>query len=533
LQSTVAVLLASKAPDEPIRVWSAGCASGEETYTLMMVLAEALGIDRLKQHVKIYATDANEEALNHARLAMYNSKTLAPVPEHMRAKYFEPMTTGWCFRQDLRRTIIFGRHDLVSDAPISRLDLLVCRNTLIYFNAEAQSRILARFNFAMKPDGHLFLGKSEMLLTHGRLFTPVDANARIFRKASHGNLRDHLAFASPRRENRQQPSMLTRLQNQQVDMRELSFENAPVSQVILDVGGTVVLANLAARRNFRVDQRDIGKPIQDLELSYRPLEIRSRIEEAMTSRLPVTEKSLETRTPDGEPVFYDVQVEPLIGESDELLGTIIAFVDVTTSHLLRLQVERAQHELETAYEEVQASNEELETTNEELQSSIEELETTNEELQSTNEELETLNEELQSTNEEMETLNEELRRRTRELDASAHFMEMILRSMDTAVLVTDHNLVVQMWSQKAEDLWGLRPSEVEGRKLTDLDAGISFAEFEQQFRACLMDGEASRNVVDAINRRGKPVRIRVSCNRMQPDAGPPSLLVLMEEWNDR
>src|SRR4051812_16576167 len=133
-------LLAAKTDGEPLRVWSAGCASGQEAYTCAMVLAELLGVDAYRHRAKIYATDIDEEALAQARAAIYNAKELESVPPALREKYFERADQGVCFRKDLRRTVIFGRNNLVQDAPISRLDLLLCRNTLMYFNAETQAR---------------------------------------------------------------------------------------------------------------------------------------------------------------------------------------------------------------------------------------------------------------------------------------------------------------------------------------------------------------------------------------------------------
>ncbi len=165
-------------------MWSAGCASGEETYSLAILLAEALGAETFRQRVKIYATDVDEDALNQARQAAYTDKDLRTVAADLRERYFEANGDRYVFRPDLRRSIIFGRHDLFQDAPISRLDLLVCRNTLMYFNAEAQHRILARFHFALNEDAYLFLGKAEMLLTHANLFSPVDLRHRIFLKVS-------------------------------------------------------------------------------------------------------------------------------------------------------------------------------------------------------------------------------------------------------------------------------------------------------------------------------------------------------------
>src|SRR5215217_3450119 len=175
-------LLAGKGPDEPIRIWSAGCASGQEAYTAAMVLAEHLGEDAYRERAKIYATDIDEQALNTARHAIYTHKQLAGVPEELRERYFERADQRMAFRKDLRRTVIFGRNNLVSDAPISRLDLLICRNTLMYFTAETQGRVLRNFHFALRDDGVLMLGKSEMMISHRDVFEPVDINRRIFRK---------------------------------------------------------------------------------------------------------------------------------------------------------------------------------------------------------------------------------------------------------------------------------------------------------------------------------------------------------------
>ncbi|HEY0303688.1 MAG TPA: CheR family methyltransferase, partial [Longimicrobiales bacterium] len=366
---------------EPIRVWTAGCATGEETYTTVMLFAEAMGIERFKRQVKIYATDIDNDSLEHARNATYSAKRLEALPEELRERYFESGSNGFVFRNDLRRSLIFGRHDLLSDPPISRLDLLICRNTLIYFNAEAQSRILARFNFGLKQDGVLFLGKSEMLLTHARLFAPIDVPMRIFRKVSGPDLRDRLAI-TPAAARRTQVMRQAGgdMSDQQLQFREVSFESAPVSQILLDPAGNLILANQQARRNLNITEADIGRPVQDLDISYRPLEIRSKIDEVHATLVPVTIHGVEHRLK-GAVAFFDIQIEPLLESQNELLGVSVSYVDVTASHRLRLEVERAQHALETAYEELQATNEELETTNEELQSSIEELETTNEELQ--------------------------------------------------------------------------------------------------------------------------------------------------------
>ncbi len=151
-----------------IRAWSAGCASGEEAYSITMLLAELLGRERLRERVKVYATDLDEHALNQARSASYTQKQVGAVPPALLEKYFAREGDRYVFDKELRRSVIFGRHDLILDAPISRANVLICRNTLMYFNTEAQGRILARLHFALADDGVLFLGKAEMLLTHPR-----------------------------------------------------------------------------------------------------------------------------------------------------------------------------------------------------------------------------------------------------------------------------------------------------------------------------------------------------------------------------
>ncbi len=178
----VPAVLQHKDSHEPIRVWSAGCASGEECYSVAILLAEVLGPDQFHERVKIYATDVDEEELAIARAAAYTDREMEGLPENFRAKYFDRNGSRSVFKKDLRRSVIFGRHDLLDDAPISRVDLLVCRNTLMYFNHEAQSRIVNRFHFALRDGGYLVLGRAEMLLNFAGAFAPMDLKQRVFTK---------------------------------------------------------------------------------------------------------------------------------------------------------------------------------------------------------------------------------------------------------------------------------------------------------------------------------------------------------------
>ena len=175
-------IIENKGATAPIRVWSAGCASGEEPYSIAMLLCEALGDSAFKGRVKIYATDVDDLALGQARAATYSTDRLADVPENLRDKYFTGSDHRQAFRTDIRRSVIFGRNDLMQDPPISRVDLLVSRNTLMYFNASSQERILANFSFALSRRGFLLLGKAEALQSRTDLFQPYDLKRRFFVK---------------------------------------------------------------------------------------------------------------------------------------------------------------------------------------------------------------------------------------------------------------------------------------------------------------------------------------------------------------
>src|SRR5581483_8337822 len=242
-------------------------------------------------------------------------------------------------------------------------------------------------------NGFLFLGKAEMLLTRANLFTPVNLKFRIFSKVPQVTLRNQLPLlVTPG--NGESATAFSRY----VRLREAAFDTAPVAQIVVDLSGTLVLANGPARALFSVTARDIGRPFRDLDLSYRVIELRAPIEEVAASRRPVTFRGVEWHFSPSEVRFLDIQIVPLIHNGGNLGGVGLSFVEVTRYHRLQEELRRSHQELETAYEE----------------------------LQSTNEEMETMNEELQSTNEEMQTANEELRQRTDELNRTNGFLASIL-----------------------------------------------------------------------------------------------------------
>ena len=530
LRSTAIRQLAESSEDRQIRVWSAGCASGEEAYTLAMVLAEELGAERFKSQVKIYATDVDEADLDVARHGVYDAKAVANVPPPLLETYFDETAGRHVFRKDYRRCIIFGRHDLMQDAPISRVDVLTCRNVLMYFNAEAQTRILNRFHFSLVPDGAIMLGQVEMLLAQSDLFTPIDPRRRIFKRSGAATLRERLAVLA-REPRPPTPEPAPR----EARERSAAFDVVPVAAVVIDGGGFLTAANYRARTLFGLRANDLGRPFQDLELSYRPVELRSWIERVRRNAAAERVADVEWHTSNGQRLWLTVDVSPVANGDAAPPGDVtISFLDNSALRQLRDELTHANRELEVAYEELQSTNEELETTNEELQSTVEELETTNEELQSTNEELETMNEELQSTNEELHGMNRELQSRESELHKVASFLETMLSAMSSGVVVVDTELRVEVWNAGVEDLFGLRQDEVKGRHLSNLDSGLPVAELSAPVRHVINENFRKEVTIAAHNRLGRGIRCSVMMAPManEADGTPRGAVLLIREVAD-
>ncbi len=524
--SVIPTLLGDKGPADPIRVWSAGCSSGQEAYTIAILLAEALGTERYLEQVKIYATDVDEEALTQARQAVFDEGEMRGVPDEIRSGYFERRDGRYAFRPELRRSVIFGRNDLVQDAPISRIDLLLCRNTLMYFNAEAQARILGRFHFALMPRGVLFLGKAEMLLSHSHIFEPLDLKRRVFRRVPD-------AGTAPRRLDRHDGTRRPMVIESLDSIRAAAFGMSPVAHFAVTTDDTLALFNQQAALSFGLTAGDIGRPLRDLDVSFRPVELRGHLDEAKTERRTVRVREVEWRRPNGVMQWFDVHVSPLL-EGADLIGISFLFHDVTAVRMMQLDLERTNHQLENTNEELQSTNEELETTNEELQSTVEELETTNEELQSTNEELETMNEELQSTNDELQVINDTLRERSAELNDVNDFLESILTGIKAGVIVVDDEMRILAWNAGAQELWGLRQDEAQGQHVLNLDVGLPMTEIRPLVREALTDESFVRELtIKAVNRRGRHIAIRLIGSAMpRHGGGVRGALLVMETLKD-
>ncbi len=327
-------IIASKEPDEPIRVWSAACASGQEVYSLVILFAEALGIESCLQRVQFYATDVDEAALGQARQGIYQLREVTELPPHLLEKYFEQTARGYVFHPQLRRTIVFGRHNLTCDPPMSKIDLLVCRNALMYFNADTQANILIRFHFALNNNGFLFLGKAETLIGQRQIFTPVNLKHRIFAKGVKLGVDEHLQI-SPRIRKKQAVDFLAT----HVRIWQAAFETSPFAQLAVDSNSCLIMANEQANALFGLTCNDVGRPLPSLKPGQL-FGLCTSIKQVKSDRRPVTLKNVEWRTPT-DTTYFDIFITPVFSSDSHPFSMNLTFTDITSNKQLENRLEHA------------------------------------------------------------------------------------------------------------------------------------------------------------------------------------------------
>jgi len=355
--------------------------------------------------------------------------------------------------REIRRLVIFGRSNLAQDAPISHVNLLACRNVLIYFDSDLQKQILGRLHYALEPGGILFLGKSESQLTDSQQFQRVNARWRIFQRITNEPVLEERP--ETRQEEKEPVAQRRSLAAQELDglrqQQQHLLDTLRIGVLVMAANDIITQHNSSALSLCGLPASNlIGRRLQETDLFIRVPELGPHLQAVRVSnelshfpariKMGADEKSIE------------VSIRPLLNGKGQRTGTLIYLDDQTAQEKLQTTVE----ELESTSEELQSANEELETTNEELQSTNEELETTNEELQSTNEELETTNEELQSLNEELETTNQELEERTKELDQVNNVYEQTLEKIRLPVMLVNQERHIEFWNTMALRLFGFK-----------------------------------------------------------------------------
>ncbi len=471
-------ILAAKSPGDEIRIWSVGCATGEEAYSAAMLLSEELGPKIQSFQAKVFGTDVDEGAVAHARRGVYGPAAVEDLSKERLARFFSRAPSGYAISKDLRRLVVFGVNNLVSDAPISRIDLLLCRNVFIYVDAALQKRVLSRFHYALRHGGFLVLGKSELIPFAGKIFDPVDLPRRMYRRGNRTAAVNEEGLLAKLEQDDVARAM--RQSRQEVggspDLHRDALQSIPVPVIGTSLEGAVQLWNAAAARLWRRAEPEVrGQKLTALALPGIPADL--LVEKTALVREGKAERQGADGTmagPEG-PLHVRVEVAASSSGAAGLSGLVYTVIETTPLRAAeaelgqaRVERERAVEDVQSANQALQASNEEMETTNEELQSANEELQTTNEELQSANEELETTNEELQSTNAELDATNRELAHRTEELHLLGFYQRTIIRSLSAAVAVVNPQGRVTLWNLAAERLLGLTEGEALGQLLWTL-----------------------------------------------------------------
>jgi two-component system, chemotaxis family, CheB/CheR fusion protein len=446
-----------------LRVWSAGCSTGEETYSAAILIAEALGSYVPEVDVKIYATDIDEDALVVARQAAFRTDQLKDVPGDVLERHFTADGHLFRVRRELRRWCIFGRHNLTQDPPLPQISLLLCRNVLIYFKSGLQERLLTRFHYGLREGGVLFLGRSESLMAHSRGFVPINQKWRLFRRSS-----DLLSLPDVASLRHDVASMAAAGDASPITVRGV-ITALPYPVILIGLDDSVREWNEAASALYDIPaDHAIGRQFRDLDISYRADGLRARIEEVKSAGRAVRLENVGVSRRSGETIQVDFWVSRVFDERSRAGGILVAAWDGTAVARFREEIVRLGEQYATATEELQSTNEELETTNEELQSTNEELETTNEELQSTNEELVTTIDELQAANGELAARSADVRR-------LMLYHASVVNSVAEAIVVLDQALIVTSWNPAAERVFGVPATRAVGRYFPSLAPGSNAA----------------------------------------------------------
>lgn len=483
--------LVSELDGAQLRLWVAGCASGEEAYTLAMLAADAIGVTQedMSERVKIFATDLDEHTLDVARRGLYSSAHVQAVPAALRARWMRRSGEDWEVVPALRESIVFARHNVAFDPPFPKIHLISLRNTLIYFQSHLQERVLQLCQFALVPDGLLLLGKSERVPRADALFAIVDHDSRLYRRRPSTQfvglpagryvptarvLTDPPSPASARR---MQPTVM---------YRHLLRALVPPALVLDEAGRLVEVIGDVSPWCSIAEGPHTGNVVDMLREPYR-FAVRAMLSQLRFSNPSSVVRELRIDDADVTITATRLAAEPLGSVVTFRMGVEstrpVVLTEHSSSEVVRMteELESTQEALQTTVEDLSASNEELQAMNEELQASSEELQASSEEVQASNEELE-------ATNEELTTLNQELQARGAELARANVDLENIQISLTNGLVLVDRDLKVTRFTPLAIRLFSLIPEDI-GRPLTAIPTTIPVPDLADLLRGTVAVGE--------------------------------------------
>jgi len=471
-------LVTNHAPDQPLRIWIAGCSTGEETYSLAMLFREQITAAKRNIKLQVFASDVDPDAVNRARDGLYPASIEAEVTAERLARFFSKEGQNYRVRPELRGTVVFTVQDVLADPPFSRLDLVSCRNLLIYLRPEAQAKVLAMFHFALREDGILLLGSAETVGNFEGRFKLISKPARLYRHIGRSRPGE-LAFTMgegirvPVRSG-QGVALSRQLALGELCRRLVTEAFAPAA-VLINRKHECLYSLGPTDRYLRVAP---GQPTHDL-LAMARQSLRSRlisaIQQAGQSNARVIVPGGRTEQ-DGKSASFNIDIQPVQNDSEELL--LVCFVDEPIAEpkpggpIMPADMSRVgelERELEAIRTELQAAIRNLETSSEEQMAINEEALSVNEEYQSTNEELLTSKEELQSLNEELTALNGQLHETLERQRTTSNDLQNVLYSTDVATLFLDPKLNIRFFTPATKSLFSILPGDV-GRPLADLSS---------------------------------------------------------------
>ena len=474
-------LVAGKHDDAPIRVWCCGCSTGEEAYSLAIVLHEHLAAQRARHPVQIFASDLDRHAIAQARLGVFSESIAVEVSPERLARYFihDAERGVYTVQRSLRDLVVFSEHDVVQDPPFSRVDLVTCRNVLIYMGAALQRRVLGLFHYALLPDGVLFLGSSESTSDASTSFSTLDGTCKLYRRAATGVMQASASAVdvgtAPRSQRRVPVHRMARPSPVTVELRqivevELLKHFASVA-VLTKARGEVLYVHGRTGKFLELAAGDVGTNLLAMAREGLRQELSLALHRAATKREVVHSRGLRIRS-DGDQVTADLTVRPVLDTSGDaapqLFVVILKEVDTPAassavgpaSSAVQGRVAVLETQLAVKDEYLQSALDETELANQELQATSEEMQSVNEELQSTNEELETSKEELQAVNEELITVNAELQIKVADLSRANNDMNNLLAGTGVATLFVDLESRIARVTPEALQLINLIPSDV-------------------------------------------------------------------------
>jgi two-component system CheB/CheR fusion protein len=483
-------LLASRSPGQALRAWVPGCSTGEEAYSLAMTFKEAAEKIRPKENfaLQIFATDLDRDAIEKARQGFFSDNIAADVPDERLERFFVKEEHGYRIRKEIREMVIFAPQNLVMDPPFTKLDLLCCRNLLIYLTAEVQKKLIPLFHYSLNPGGILFLGSSEAIGNFTGLFAPFDTKSRLFRRTETVLSAKSVEFPSSFTAGmpagtESRPALKPTVSLQSMADQLVLQRYAPPAVLANDKGDIFYISG----RTGKYLEPAAGKANWNLFAMIREglrYELTAAFQKALRQKTHVALHGLKVGS-NGDEQRVDVTVQQL-NEEGPLQGLVmVVFTDVVAdakeaNHPVKSRARSArqaelEHELLKVRAEARTIHEEMQTSQEEFRSTNEELQSTNEELQSTNEELTTSKEEMQSLNEELQTVNAELQSKVDEFLRVSNDMKNLLNSTDIATLFLDNDLNVRRFTPHATKIIKLIPSDA-GRPVTDLVSDLRYPE---------------------------------------------------------